>query len=228
MMFGLTLMATLYAHSAFTGPVTIPNTFESGEPALAAEVNGNFSAIETAIDDNDARITTNTDSIDDVDSRLGTVETGFVSMSPSAFKPDGGAGCTWRVFATESYGAFATGSDTNCDLVANVNLPHYANITELSCYFWDTSITDSIDAARLYRTNLTEAEPTPSTIYATTGTMFSNDTIVRKFSDSITSVVGADVVDNSTYTYHLHIIFSEGTDTADQTLRLYGCTVGYE
>lgn len=39
--------------------MTIPNTFTAGTPAVAAQVNANFSAVKTAVDDNDARITTN-------------------------------------------------------------------------------------------------------------------------------------------------------------------------
>ncbi|NNG01435.1 MAG: hypothetical protein HKM93_18750 [Desulfobacteraceae bacterium] len=38
------------------GEITIPNTFESGTPAVAVEVNENFTAVETAVDDNDSRI----------------------------------------------------------------------------------------------------------------------------------------------------------------------------
>lgn len=38
------------------GSVTVPHTFTAGSPAVAAEVNANFSAVETAVDDNDARI----------------------------------------------------------------------------------------------------------------------------------------------------------------------------
>jgi len=47
------LSATLIA-----GSVTLPYTFTSGTPARASEVNGNFSAVKTAVDDNAARITT--------------------------------------------------------------------------------------------------------------------------------------------------------------------------
>ena len=41
---------------AMAGPVNTPNTFTSGTPAIAAEVNDNFAAVETAVNDNDARI----------------------------------------------------------------------------------------------------------------------------------------------------------------------------
>lgn len=43
--------------SAQAGDLTIPNTFQANTPAVAAQVNANFNAIETAVDDNHARIT---------------------------------------------------------------------------------------------------------------------------------------------------------------------------
>jgi hypothetical protein len=52
--------AILLAGNAHAGIVTVPSTFTSGTPAKASEVNANFSAVKTAVDDNDARITANT------------------------------------------------------------------------------------------------------------------------------------------------------------------------
>jgi len=49
--FGLSSFSLTYAED-----VTIPNTFHSGTPALAAEVNANFSAVKVAVDDNAADI----------------------------------------------------------------------------------------------------------------------------------------------------------------------------
>jgi hypothetical protein len=42
--------------SATAGPVVIPNEFVAGQTAVAADVNENFSALESAVNDNDARI----------------------------------------------------------------------------------------------------------------------------------------------------------------------------
>jgi len=49
--------------TAFAADVTIPNTFSAGSPAVAADVNANFSAVKTAVDDNNARVTTNSTNI---------------------------------------------------------------------------------------------------------------------------------------------------------------------
>lgn len=59
-----TLLATsLWASQLLAGSVTIPNTFESGTAASASEVNANFTAVESAVNDNDGRITNDTSNI---------------------------------------------------------------------------------------------------------------------------------------------------------------------
>ena len=57
----LTLGAVLLlaGAAAWSGDVTVPNTFTAGTPAVAAEVNANFAAVKSAVDDNNARITSN-------------------------------------------------------------------------------------------------------------------------------------------------------------------------
>lgn len=51
--FFILLSALIPCHAA---EVTIPNTFQSGSTAVAAQVNGNFSAVKNAVDDNDSRV----------------------------------------------------------------------------------------------------------------------------------------------------------------------------
>ena len=51
-------LAGAMAPNVIAGPVTIPNTFTAGTPARAAEVNANFTAVATAVNDNDARVKT--------------------------------------------------------------------------------------------------------------------------------------------------------------------------
>ena len=53
MVVGLLVIST----SIHAAGLSVPNTFSSGTPAIAAEVNRNFDAVKTAVDDNDSRIT---------------------------------------------------------------------------------------------------------------------------------------------------------------------------
>ena len=50
------LSAALLAGAASAGPLDVPHAFSAGQPAVAAEVNANFAAVESAVDDNAARI----------------------------------------------------------------------------------------------------------------------------------------------------------------------------
>ena len=45
------------------GQTQVPNTFQSGQPARAAEVNDNFATVETAVNDNASDISSNTTAI---------------------------------------------------------------------------------------------------------------------------------------------------------------------
>jgi len=51
--------AMLLSSTAWAGALTIPNTFTAGSPAVAADVNANFTAAKTAVDDNNTRINAN-------------------------------------------------------------------------------------------------------------------------------------------------------------------------
>ena len=52
----LSLGTAVSASGALASELTVPNEFTAGEPAVAAEVNDNFSETATAVNDNDARI----------------------------------------------------------------------------------------------------------------------------------------------------------------------------
>ena len=49
--FLLVLGANLISYGASAAELTIPNTFAAGTPAVADDVNANFSAVETAVND---------------------------------------------------------------------------------------------------------------------------------------------------------------------------------
>jgi hypothetical protein len=51
-------IAIAISTGVIAGPLTIPNSFSAGTPARAAEVNANFNAVATAVNDNNSRLTT--------------------------------------------------------------------------------------------------------------------------------------------------------------------------
>ncbi len=53
---GFAFVLLLSSAPAAAGTLTIPNTFSANTKAVAAEVNANFDAAKTAVDDNDSRI----------------------------------------------------------------------------------------------------------------------------------------------------------------------------
>lgn len=54
--FLISMNVILMGGAVWAASVTIPNTFVSGTPARAGEVNSNFAAVKSAVDDNDSRI----------------------------------------------------------------------------------------------------------------------------------------------------------------------------
>ncbi|WP_428623673.1 hypothetical protein [Sedimenticola sp.] len=82
-----------YALSSFTfaGEATISNTFSSGQPALAADVNQNFTDVKTAVDDNDSRITTLEGVVPGKQARV--TGTCGAEQSINAINPDGTVTC---------------------------------------------------------------------------------------------------------------------------------------
>ena len=160
----IALMSLLsFALPAAAGPVNGLTSFTAGTPARAAEVNGNFTAVKTAVDDNDARITANTQALAAKQERVsgacnagsairqvnadGTVvcqnaggTTGFASVSAVVGVPQMNPSVATSVSQnpfriSDAQGRYASTGGRNY-LVAPVALPHGATITSftLTCY----------------------------------------------------------------------------------------------
>ena len=59
----LLVLGITFIYNIQAADLTIPNTFTAGTPAVAADVNANFTAVESAVDDNNTNITTNASGI---------------------------------------------------------------------------------------------------------------------------------------------------------------------
>jgi hypothetical protein len=79
------LGALLLATPAWAGPVGPLTTFSSNTPAVASEVNGNFTAVKSAVDDNATRIGT-------LETTVGTLGTTLSTVNSNAARKDAAAG----------------------------------------------------------------------------------------------------------------------------------------
>ncbi len=208
----LFVLGTTVATTTIASTATIPNTFVSGEAAIAADVNDNFSALKSAVDDNDSRI-----------SALETA-TGFASLSAQAFyNEDNIDDCRWHANAISSYGYYESGGDSGCRAVAGIQLPHGVTVTSLTCYLYDNNLLNGSSVfGRLHRSDFSG---TQATVFSTPQAINSED--VQVLSDTTVNTAGTEIIDNQNYAYRLSIFFDD-TDTADENLRVYGCTVGYQ
>ncbi len=73
-------LCSLFYATAWASNVTIPNNFTSGTPAVAADVNANFGAVETAVDENDGRITINASDMAALQSTVSTLQLTISSL----------------------------------------------------------------------------------------------------------------------------------------------------
>ena len=78
--FWVSAVLALTATSVYSGTVTIPNTFKPGTPARAADVNANFSAIATAVNDTATDIATLETSIQTLQKAQASL--GFIFRGP--------------------------------------------------------------------------------------------------------------------------------------------------
>ncbi|MEM7208789.1 MAG: hypothetical protein AAF434_13270 [Pseudomonadota bacterium] len=113
--------------TAHAGDLTIPNTFVNGEATDATTMNSNFTAVETAVDDNDARITTNSTSISTNTTAIQSNDTDIANNATgvAANATDIGTNAT-------DIGTNATGVSTNASGIAANSTAIGSNDTELA------------------------------------------------------------------------------------------------
>ena len=212
-----TILIMMFTPTVMAGQVGSMTTFTSGTAAVASEVNGNFTAVETAVNDNDTRTTTNASDISTNQSRLTNIETSTASVHATSFIVPSNESCT------VSNGDFLSiTAGTSCNAFTGIQIPDARQITEFSCSIFDNDATAGahifVRISRVYKASgsVTALFETPVSAQ--------NASIQERTSNTV-FLAGTDVVDNSAYYYRLEALFGSATSGADT--KLYGCSVKY-
>jgi hypothetical protein len=249
----VSLVLVMATATAGATDLAIPNTFTAGTPAKAAEVNANFSAVEAAVDDNDARIDALQSGVGGKQERVtgtcavgnavlainadGTVvcgraqANGVVSVGNNAFSSGSelatdNALCNYHHNTVDEGGWFAGTSTTTCTARAPVSLPHLATLTGFGCRVYDGTAFYNMTSIKLIRTNLVTLQN--DDVYTTGGSTSGVETL----GGNLGSLPGLAVVDNGFFVYRISAQFNSTTAGAFNSngiaLRLYGCTINYQ
>ena len=218
----LTLVAPLSAAEVSGLTTFVPNT-----PALAEEVNGNFDAVKSAVDDNDQRIT-------DLEAKT---PDGAVSLSAFAFSEwtastNSSSTCQMLRIVNYAYFDLFWAKSTTCSMTAPAHLPQGATVTGLSCLV-DDELYGSTEDSNFYPISLRRldlATANTTNIYSTS-TVSSNSGLQTLTGIPSTPTAEDLIIDNSQYAYTVMVtaLYADDVDAtvAGNNLKLHGCTVEY-
>jgi hypothetical protein len=222
---------------ATAATVNIPNTFTSGTAAVAAQVNGNFTAVKTAVDDNDGRVTTNASGITANGAAITSLKSansavGTATISPAAFINQNTLSaqenqCQWAHAQNYSYfREIAGATSASCDPFASIQLPHGKTLAELVCSVYDNSGVNT-NAFQIDLRRVSMHDGARTILYTTPSTI--DSTSVQRVSDNTIATGINRTIDNSAYVYELFADFSsDDMSNLGTNGRIYGCSVNYE
>ena len=248
-----TILLGLIAASAslIAGSVTIPHSFTANTTAKASEVNENFSAVKTAVDDNNNRIKGNTE---DIRTNITNIQTNAANIADAITDINATGGLTGvgssgsvTVRRADGYIAiapatFAASEDTNCSLQRNsryvyfdsgttyaycvayapVFLPDGATIKDLSCYFQNNDTSTTANPVVEFYRSRYDTNSGNKILSAESG----DDSAARQRGYDNTIDSSKAKVDNEHYQYVL-VYDPPKTNSAGTKQQLFGCTVGY-
>lgn len=233
---GRIITLVLVSGVASASQVAELTTFTAGSPARAAEVNANFTALRNAVNDADARVTA-------IEGGKQNRITGECQpgMAVTGIGADGSVKCVeWRRreeilklsvptlqpfstnscvfdFQTRSF----SGSHTNfCRLVAQVHLPHGAEVTGIAC-----DVRDNMPGTQRLVATLGRGDMTIFTTGASVGNGGAGETI--------SAATGQDphrIIDNELFYYILNVWYRADGMTFDDighNLSVNSCGVTY-
>lgn len=206
--------ALFFSLSASAAEVSGLNTFSAGSPARASEVNANFDAVKTAVDDNHARLAALEDA-------------GAVSVSVFGFVEffnnlNENSGCQFNRLL--GY-AFFQNTSAGCIAAANLALPDGVILGSLSCLIEDveSGTGDPIMSTMSLRRQDLQTGAV-DTISTSTGP---SENVGLQTLIADIPLANAEV-DNSLYSYAVTLHFTTADmASGSEPARFYGCTVSY-
>jgi hypothetical protein len=116
------LITLLYMSASTAGTLSVPNSFSSGNTTSAADMNSNFSAVTTAVNDNDSRITALETSSDKVfqgfSSETVTGAAGIFAMAQACSSSFSGSKiCNTNEFVNSVYNSAASNLSGNAWII---------------------------------------------------------------------------------------------------------------
>ncbi|MCW9016170.1 MAG: hypothetical protein OQJ89_04335 [Kangiellaceae bacterium] len=206
--------------------VSIPNEFTAGTPARASEVNQNFDAIETAVNDNDVRINANetfilanTNAINHLNETKQYIYPVTPPMVNNAGYPN------LRVNSSGMYNQV----DLTDIVSAPVVLPHGARVTGMYCLVRDNHDTADFSGGHILLMRVRIEEGQSPGIYEEIVNidLTTNENIhgLLRLNDEDGLVENA-VVDNNSFMYYVRFWIQR--TQAVSNLMISGCRLSYE
>lgn len=213
------ILLSLFTPFLNASSVNIPNNFTAGTPARAAEVNENFSAIESAINDNDVRITANENAINSLNASKQYLYPVNVYSVNTAGYPN---------LRMNSSGMYNT-TDLTDIVAAPVVLPDGATITDMHCLVRDTHNTANFSGGHITLMRVSMLEGAPPSVYQVLSEIdldtSGNLNGLRRLNDN-DGVIENAVIDNNEYMYSVRFWIQR--TSAVSNLMVSGCRIDYE
>lgn len=208
------------ASSSLASNLTIPNTFVGGTPAVAAEVNANFTAVEVAVDDNNSAIAekvdlsgaTMTGALTAPDFIYDAAKTRYYVVGINDFLP---RSTSYTVVREDDKLLAGTAGDVF--FLAPVHLPDGATITAVDFFAEDQSITSHVEWT-MQEHNLSNG--LGNFLIASV----SGDDAANPGDENLAASGLVHIVDNSQYYYQMRLLFTDGLTT----LGFYSARITYQ
>ncbi|WP_105104067.1 hypothetical protein [Microbulbifer pacificus] len=233
-----TFPATLFlcgiiANPAVASEAALPHTFSAGAPARAGEVNENFSALESAVNDNNSRIDTNADAIDDnaadilanseAIQQIKALRSNIYPVNVAAVNNAG-----YPNLRMNSSGMYNI-TDLTDIVQAPVILPDGATVEDMTCLVRDNSDTANFSGGNILLMRVALEEGAPPAVYESLVdidlTTAGNVSGLRKLVDE-DGIVENALIDNSKYMYYVRFWIQR--TQAVSNLMISGCRISYQ